>query len=171
VIDSKLAAPQGFEPRYADPELMDGVNDNSWFPAYESTAYPQLKPARTHSYWYQKSAYWRIPARSAWHIYGTHGFRETSRPRGDLRCFDDAEAAGFPPPSPGLHGRQLSKISTQLPVFGLPGTNPETSRKPVSRAFAHHDSDREGFLHAYAFVYRETRQKKTKRDKCYEKAD
>jgi hypothetical protein len=43
-----LAGPQGFEPRYADPELMDRKGRNSWFHADESIAYLQRKPARKH---------------------------------------------------------------------------------------------------------------------------
>src|SRR5439155_22713976 len=44
----KLAAPQGFEPRYADPELMDRIGENPWFHADKSITYLQLKPARKH---------------------------------------------------------------------------------------------------------------------------
>ena len=43
-----LAAPQGFEPRYADPELMDHIGDNPWFPADNSIICHRLKPARKH---------------------------------------------------------------------------------------------------------------------------
>ena len=32
--------PQGFEPRYADPELMDGISQNPWFHADNSITYP-----------------------------------------------------------------------------------------------------------------------------------
>ena len=40
--------PQGFEPRYADPELMDHVRENLGFHADNSITYLQLKPARKH---------------------------------------------------------------------------------------------------------------------------
>jgi hypothetical protein len=43
-----LAAPQGFEPRYADPELMDHIKENPGFHADNSIICLQLKPARKH---------------------------------------------------------------------------------------------------------------------------
>jgi len=43
-----LAAPQGFEPRYADPELMDHIGDKPGFHADNSITCLQLKPARKH---------------------------------------------------------------------------------------------------------------------------
>jgi hypothetical protein len=43
-----LAAPQGFEPRYADPELMDHIKENTGFHAENSITCLQLKPARKH---------------------------------------------------------------------------------------------------------------------------
>jgi hypothetical protein len=45
---ANLAAPQGFEPRYADPELMDHTGENPGFDADNSITYHQLKPARKH---------------------------------------------------------------------------------------------------------------------------
>jgi len=39
---------QGFESRYADPELMDRCGENPWFFAEESNTYLQLK-ARTEA--------------------------------------------------------------------------------------------------------------------------
>jgi hypothetical protein len=43
-----LAAPQGFEPRYADPELMDHIKEKLGFHAENSITCLQLKPARKH---------------------------------------------------------------------------------------------------------------------------
>jgi hypothetical protein len=40
--------PQGFEPRYADPELMDHIDENPWFHADNSITCLQPKPARKH---------------------------------------------------------------------------------------------------------------------------
>jgi hypothetical protein len=47
-MQNHLAAPQGFEPRYADPELMDCMGENSWLHTDYSITYHQLKPARKH---------------------------------------------------------------------------------------------------------------------------
>jgi hypothetical protein len=47
-VKEGMAAPQGFEPRYADPELMDQRNENPGFHADNSITCLQLKPARKH---------------------------------------------------------------------------------------------------------------------------
>ena len=39
----RIGCPQGFEPRDADPELMDRCSENPWFYAEESETYLQLK--------------------------------------------------------------------------------------------------------------------------------
>ncbi len=44
----RLAAPQGLEPRYADPELMDRTGENLKFHADKSITYLHLKRARSH---------------------------------------------------------------------------------------------------------------------------